>query len=167
MWNSAANEYEIHDGSTSAHTDVINSVGSLSFRDRIIRFGKNMPQSLKLIIDELMNYYTVVHHAQAFIHLERYTLLITTRLSHLIVSLAAPMGNMKRILCFERLPFDPAQEKRSVWGGLAKFVIFWTILVMKSQKTAEDSQNEENAKIILSLVCCAANTFGFLCRLSY
>ena len=100
-----------------------------------------------------MNYYTVIHHAQAFIHLERHTLLITTCLSHLIVSLAATVGNMKRILFFERLPFDPAQEKRSV--------------VIKSQKTAEDSQNEENAKIILSLVCCAANTFGFLSRLSY
>ena len=100
-----------------------------------------------------MNYYTVIHHAQNFIRLERHTLLIKTCLSHLIVSLAAPVGNMKRILCFERLPFDPAQEKRSV--------------VMKSQKTAEDSQNEENAKIILSLVCCAANTFGFLSRLSY
>ena len=38
--------------------------------------------------------------------------------------------------------------------------------MMKSQKTAEDSQNEENIKIILSLVCCAANTFGFLSWLS-
>ena len=60
-----------------------------------------------------MNYYTVIHHAQNFIRLERYTLLITTQLSHLIRSLAAPVGNIKRIVNFERLPFDPAQEKRS------------------------------------------------------
>ena len=60
-----------------------------------------------------MNYYTVIHHAQNFIRLERYTLLITTQLSHLIRSLAALVGNIKRIVCFERLPFDPAQEKRS------------------------------------------------------
>ena len=42
-----------------------------------------------------MNYYTVIHHAQNFIRLERYTLLITTQLSHLIRSLAALVGNIK------------------------------------------------------------------------
>ena len=135
---------------------MINSVGSLSFRDRIVGFGKNMPQSLKLIIDELMNYYTVIHHAQAFIHLERHTLLITTCLSHLIVSLAAPVGNMKRILCFERLPFDPAQQKRSVWGGLAKFVIFLDNFGGEVAKNGRRQSKRRKCKnnTIVGLLCC-------------
>ena len=33
-----------------ARNKIINSVSSLFFRDRILRFGKNMPQSLKKIL---------------------------------------------------------------------------------------------------------------------
>ena len=83
-----------------------------------------------------------------------------------ILSSAAPVDNMKRILCSDWLAERArwvylarwglaaliARKKKIAWSKLTKFCNSWTMSAIKSQKVAENRQTKENITTLVGII---------------